>query len=291
VSRLCRIHNEARQAKACGLFSRLKANFRPQSTRRNEKGQATAELAILGAIIIMLVAYLLQQGFLYNAKQSLEMYAFRQALRLSQQEQRGITLTVIRDVMSPSFFTGLTRQRIMATSSVEYNPWVVYTPDRPEDIASRRLFQIGDAMINSDTFYEIPPTKVKVDTNSQEGQWYWETSAIGDIDPQSTAGLTPQSVPRKTITSIDNTTIVSEDAQGKTVQKNLKSTDSIPTIITFDDAARIEAMRKAENAALKDGNSDSEAVKAVSVADIPFNVKFQLEEIATRSKQATTLHK
>src|SRR3989338_3677666 len=93
-----------------------------------KKGQATTELAILGAVVMMVLAYLLQQGYIYNSRQALEMYAFRKALELSRNQQRGINLTVIRDVVTPSFFTGLNRQRLMASSSVEYNPRMMYIP-------------------------------------------------------------------------------------------------------------------------------------------------------------------
>ncbi len=150
------------------------------------KGQATAELAIMGAIVLMLLSYLVSQGFLYNNRQALEMYTFRKALQLSKQQERGINLTVIRDVITPSFFTGLSRQRLMSTSIVEYNPWIIWEakPGEPQHVASLQLLQVNDAMIQGNSgqgyFLQIPPTLVDIGQGSR-----WGTSAIDEIDPQT----------------------------------------------------------------------------------------------------------
>ena len=138
--------------------------------RRNNKAQATAELAIMGSIVIMLLAYLLQQGYIYNARQSLEMYTFREALAKSKGDERGVTLTVVRDMISTSFFTGLNRQRLMATSSVDYNPWVMYDPNIYQDLPTKYLLQIGEAMVRNRLFFEVPPTRMRVVTNANAGQ-------------------------------------------------------------------------------------------------------------------------
>jgi hypothetical protein len=248
-------------------------------------------LAILGSIVLILLAYLLQQGYTYNAKQSLEMYTFRQALRLSRTYEKGITLTVIRDIFNPSFFSSLNRQRIMATASVEYNPWKLYAPNVKEDIASRRLFQIGDAMIVNDTYYEIPPVRMKVATkgNSDPG-WMWSGASIQDIDPQSFGGVDTQPAAKVRLSSSRNTALVRETAQAKIIKKDLTTIESIPTIIIFDDAEKIQENQLKDSSWIP--NTENEYVESVQVksADIPFNVQFQLEEQATRSKETTTLH-
>ncbi|MCX5712482.1 MAG: pilus assembly protein [Candidatus Omnitrophica bacterium] len=256
--------------------------------KHNKKGQATIELAILGSVVIIVLAYLLQQGFIYNAKQSLEMYTFRQSLRLSRMYERGVTLTVIRDVFVPTFFTSLSRQRLMATSSVEYNPWMVYTPNNLTDLSSYRLFQIGDAMIKNDSYFAVPPTKMKIDTVAKAGEWLWTSSMIKDIDPQNFEGLQPRD--RGQRTSVSNLTQVSENQQSKTITKSLSSADSIPTIIQFEELPRIVQTQLADNSWVPAGKPDQITGIQIEAGTIPANMKFQLEEVATRSKTTTTVH-
>lgn len=259
--------------------------------KRNKKGQATIELAILGSVVIIALAYLLQQGYIYNAKQSLEMYTFRQALRLSRMYERGITLTVARDVFVPTFFTSLSRQRLMATASVEYNPWKAYTPNNPDDISSYRLFQIGDAMIAKDRYFAVPPTKMRietVETSGDDAKWLWSASAIKDIDPQNFEGLEPRQRSQKTVSS--NLARVTETEASKIISKDLSSTASIPTIIQFEGKDRIIEAQLADNSWVPSGEDEKITSIQVEEGTIPANMKFQLEEIAARSKITATLH-
>lgn len=190
---------------------------------KNIKGQATTELAIMGAFIIMLLTYLLQQGFVYEARQNLEMYTFREALKKSRQEKRGISLTVIRDMVSPSLFSGISRQRLMASAVVEYNPWKLYVADKAQDLPTKQYFQIGDAMIKKGNFIEIPPTNIRVKTKDSN-DWAWTTSSIKDMD-------------RKELKEeYDYSTTVTEDSKEKkkTVDKILKNKQTITEGIGFE---------------------------------------------------------
>lgn len=258
-------------------------------SRRRNKGQATTELAILGAVVLMLLGYLLQQGFVYSNRQALEMYSYRKALQLSRSQQRGITLTVIRDLIAPSFFTGLNRQRIMATSSLEHNPWMLYNPEEgtPQDIPTRQLIQMGDAMIRKGYMLEVPPTKMKVLTKDNEGEgaeWTWASSAISEIDPQT------KDVKGTTRTSdYSSTAIVREDAQGKRFNKELRTYDVVPTAIEFDKAEDIKKSYKMEDWE-ENLIYDAEGNPRVEIEEIPQDIEIILDETIERTKDVTTKH-
>lgn len=252
--------------------------------KNNKRGQATTELAIMGAVVIMALAYLLQQGFFYNSRQALEMYTFRKALELSRSNQRGVNLTVMRDIISPSFFTGLNRQRLMATSSVEHNPYLLYTAYRedPEDIASWQLIQMGDAMISKGSFFQVPPTLVKIETEDNQDldegdRWNWVNSAVSEIDPQTL----PAKITRRTsdYTYITN---ASENNLEKSITKTLETHDKIPTAVNFENP---------EDIITNYTNDDWEGqINSVEVegATIPKNINLILEETIRREKSAAT---
>lgn len=270
----------------------------PRRPLRN-KGQATAELAIMGAIVLMLLSYLVSQGFLYNNRQAMEMYTFRKALQLSKQQERGINLTVIRDVITPSFFTGLSRQRLMSTSIVEYNPWIIWDAKQsdPQDVASLQLLQVNDAMILGNNqqgyFLEIPPTLV--DTGSGDGP-RWGTSAVEEIDPQDKpAGelaLQNKVEPRtsyysSTIKATENPNYITagqmpEQGYKKTERENV-SDDKIPLAITFQSADKIRQNYKNDNWDGKIGNPD-----AIPIRNIPPEIVLNFNETLRRDKTVVT---
>lgn len=253
----------------------------------NKRGQATAELAIMGSIVIMLLAYLLQQGYLYNSRQSLEMYTFREALRQSRSQERGVTLTVIRDIIIPSFFSSLNRQRLMSSASIDLNPWKLYIPDVAQDLPTRQLLQVDEAMIRNRLFFEVPPTHIKLVTEanqdqSEEDQWQWVNSAIREIDPQ-----TPLTTPRTS--TYNYTTQVSETDQNKTITKNLSSDDRVSTGVTFEEKETIE-QNYIEDDWTQPG--DDEHITSVEVRreTIPRGITLRLDELVRRAKRTTTPH-
>jgi len=267
--------------------------------RSNKKGQATTELAIMGTIVLMLLGYLLQQGFTYNTRQALEMYTFRKALQLSQKGVPnatldktltktfpiGVNLTVIRDVIAPSFFSGISRQRLMATSSVEQNPYILYTPKEkdPADLPTRQFLQAGEAMIRNGYLFEIPPTKVMVATTSSAGEWLWTPSSVSEIDPQTESTTKPVNKTPRT-SHYTYLTTITENSQNKTTKKELQSQDNIPTKVTFEDETRIKT-----NYTTEDWDPDNH-ITAVNVAAIPNDVTLTLQETVARSKNVVTAH-
>jgi len=252
---------------------------------RHNKGQATTELAVMGAIVLMLLGYLMQQGFIYNTRQSLEMYTFRKALELSRDEERGIDLTVIRDVISPSFFSGLNRQRVMATTIIDYNPWMLWVAnkDEPKDIGSRKFIQVNEGMIKNNYFFEVPPTLAKIEpeeggSEEEEDKWKWISSAVSEIDPQTK----PVKVTTKT-SKYANTTTTSEDQTGSGLDKQLQSEDKIPTIISFErDLAKIKDEYEKD-----DWDNKIKSVD-MDMSTIPKDVGMIVNETVRREKSART---
>ncbi|MDI6758583.1 MAG: hypothetical protein QMD94_02775, partial [Candidatus Omnitrophota bacterium] len=263
------------------------------------KGQATTELAIMGAVVIMVLSYLLQQGFTYNCRQSLEMYTFRKALQLSRQQEKGISLQVIRDVIVPSFFTGLNRQRFQSVAVIDRNSRFLYIPseDEPEHVGTRQLIQLNEAMIRNNYFFEIPPTKIKIERSAEETtenpvfevienllsggggdvepEWQWVESSVRNFaSPTENITITPRR------SDYTYTTKVREDKAGKTVSKILTSKDTIPFTITFENEQEIiDSYKKGDD-------------KIISVdvdeATIPKNVNLILEETVERTRDVFT---
>lgn len=266
--------------------------LRPWTLNKN-KGQATTELAIMGAIVLMLLSYLVSQGFLYNNRQALEMYTFRQALKLSKDQERGINLTVIRDVITPSFFTGLSRQRLMASSIVDYNPWIIWQAydEDPEDTAYRQLVQVNDAMIKGGNFMEVPPTK----SNTGDGL-RWGTSTVEEIDPQTQPVRVSGRVSTYSseIDSQENPNYIASDGftpkQGdkKVVKKN-ESKDFVPIAITFEPAEKIQQNYQKENWGSKDSNPGYVSnAGSVPIYNIPANIVLNFSETLKRERMVDT---
>lgn len=244
--------------------------YRKQPTKA-KMGQAIAELAIAGAILIMLLGYLLQQGYIYNVKQALEMYTFRKAMELSHEQERGIVLTVIRDVIVPSFFTGLNRQRTTATASVEYNPYLIYEPKRgtPRDIGTRQLIQINELMIQEGRFIEVPPTLITIEKDGEEVT-RWEQSKISELDSQEN---------KRSTTTYEYLTDVSENEVEKTLSKYLRATEDVHTIVKFTPAD--EVRRTLE---------EDDPGATVTVGEVPQDLEIVFSETTTKEKAVTAPH-
>lgn len=262
----------------------LKRKLRAEAATKGKKGQATTELAIMGTIVLMALAYLLQQGYVYNARQALEMYAFREALKLSRAQERGISLTVSRDVITPSFFSGLSRQRLTASSSVEVNPWKVYVPqdDDSADVTSYQLVQINEAMIREGKFILIPPTKVQVKSEDEDSRWLWISSSVREIDPQVPPEGKEQSSSFKNISNYTYLTSTSEDSQVKTISKDLKTQDTLEREITFEN--------KDKTISDYNRNSTDSTMEDLEETTIPRRIKFTLSEQVLKQKTTTTPH-
>ena len=246
------------------------------------RGQATAEMAIMGTVVMMLLAYLLQQGYFHNARQALEMYTFREALRISKQGVRGnlpvgITLTVVRDAVTPSFFSGIAQQRMMSSASVDFNPWIVYTANETQDMGTRQLFQIGERMIRRGLFFEVPPTQVKVETNENDDpEWMWVNSAIRDI-----------TAPGDKTLSYSYLTNTQETATDKTITKDHMARSSNPLGIRFENQTRVV------NSYIDDDwttSGDDDHIVSMAASQVPGDLELKLIETLIKAKTTTTPH-
>ncbi len=254
----------------------------------NNRGQATAELALMGTVILMLLGYLMQQGTLYNARQGLEMYAYREALRQSKASERGATLTVVRDVVTPSFFSGLSRQRIMATASVDTNYNKLYEPDEPEDVGSKQYLQIGDAMILNQRLIEIPRIKVNVnyDGDDEDAKDQWVTASIKEIDAQRLSSRS-SAYHYNSRNQYPNRTGNTLPRQNRIITKELKNEEAADLGLTFEDANTVTQNYYDNDwtANGEDGHVDSASTYANT---IPQTAVIRLSETITRDKRTVT---
>ncbi|MFA6217557.1 MAG: hypothetical protein WDL87_07935 [Candidatus Omnitrophota bacterium] len=247
--------------------------------KKRIKGQATTELAVAGVIIIMMLGYLMQQGFVYNSRQALEMYTFRRALQLTKSSERGVNLTVTRDLIVPSFFSSIGRQRIQAASSVEINPWIIWMAkeDEPQDIGTYQVLQLDEKMIRDNQYVLIPPTlaKIKQADDEEDPEWMWVPSPVREIDPQTALTL-----PAKTA-AYSYTTNISENrtTKEKETTKTLTSQDIMQRGITFQTAAKMKADY------LKDPDIASAEVNGGSIPD---SAIITIDETVTKTKNVRT---
>ncbi len=260
--------------------------------KSKNKGQATTELAILGSVVLLLLSYLVSQAYMYNQRVGLEMYTFRKALQLSQSQQRGISLEVMRDVLAPSFFTGLNRQRLMASAVVDYNPWILYDPDCAQDIPTRQLIQINDGMIRNNYFLEVPPTQVRVITEENKDQdhdklWRWTNSSMLGIDDVEEPGAEPNKTAAR-ISSYTNTTTSTETAAlagglaAKDNSRQLSNSEKISSNLQFEGEQNIK-----DDYARNDWEKDIIDV-AINKDTIPKSIQLTIDEIIGRQKGVRT---
>lgn len=249
---------------------------------RGAKAQATTELAVMGAIIITVLSVLLQQGYLYNCRQALEMYTFRQALKLSRDGiynestgkklPVGVNLTVIRDIFVPSFFTGLNRQTLQATASVEYNPYIMYVPDeesKGKDMPTRQLVQVNDAMIRNNRFIEVPPSLLVVQRKGEAApEPAWVTSNVSEMDFEADRRSNYTYTTR-----VKEFKLPGRGKSQKEITKKLTSTDTIYGVIDF---------QKPEDLA-KSYEDEEKGIETIS-GQTPERIDLFLQETVTREK-------
>ena len=257
------------------------------------RGQATTELAIMGSVVLTLLLFLVQQGFMYNARQGLEMYTFRQALRMSKDTRRGIDLTAVREVPSPNFLAGISRQRVMSSYSVQANPWDLWVAEdkTPQHIDSYQLIQLGEAMIKNGHFIQVPVTKIKVekkDAKDDENKWAWVNSNIEELDAQSFD--TPGTGETKN-SSYTYRNTVSQDSSGKNSTKDLRSREISNVQITFQPAERIQS-DYAKNDWEDNIKGDTRDAKKdnVHIDSIPSNITLVVDERLRRIRTISTPH-
>ena len=91
--------------------------------RRFSDGQALVELAVFGAFFLMLLGVLLSYGLKYNFQQKAQMTAFRRALKIASDQDRGTGSAMVvedRAIPDPATMFGIgSTAPIMASASVQ----------------------------------------------------------------------------------------------------------------------------------------------------------------------------
>ena len=171
---------------------------------------------------------------------------------------------------------------------------VMYDPNIYQDLPTKYLLQIGEAMVRNRLFFEVPPTRMRVVTNANAGQdaddqWRWENSAIREIDPQmpDRPENEPMKTPKTSEYSYAGTVI--ETTADKMISKVLSSADKIPTVIEFEDLAALKQSRLRDDWT---ATGDDSHIKSIDVeaGTIPEDVSLTLKETVRRDKTTTTPH-
>jgi hypothetical protein len=170
----------------------------------------------------------------------------------------------------------------MASSSVDFNPWIMWQPDKPQDLPTKQLLQVGEGMIRNGIFFEVPPTHIYMVTNANEdeedSQWQWQNSSPRQI------GIQPYKE-----SNYAYSTEIMETPDTKTVEKNLASADRIYAPITFESEARITSETLAEDWTAE-GDDDHIKNFNVDSGTIPANINLILDETVYKGKTVTTPH-
>ena len=100
----------------------MKISLHPNESAKRQAGQALAELAVFGSIFLLILAALLSYGLRYNFQQRAQMLAFRRALKIASDEDRGsgaYTLVEDRHIPDPMGLFGVgSTTPITASASV-----------------------------------------------------------------------------------------------------------------------------------------------------------------------------
>ena len=121
-----------------------------------KKGQALIELAVFGGIFMMIMAAMLSYGLRYNYIQSAQQLAYRRAMKIASDPDRGsssYTLMMDKHIPDPAdpFAIGTTMP-IMASASVT------------------RSYQLDAEPVPNDDKDNLPSTVVDIQTNQKNGK-------------------------------------------------------------------------------------------------------------------------
>ena len=111
-------------------------------------------------------------------------------MRLAQQENRRISLTVMRFVSVPNFFGKIERTPIIAASSAEWNPryeWISQSMEgqeggAPQDTSEVSYLQIGDEMMQSGDVIKVPVMKMSMDVGGKRIIDYQSVSFVDQAE-------------------------------------------------------------------------------------------------------------
>ncbi|MCM8770861.1 MAG: hypothetical protein NC936_03210 [Candidatus Omnitrophica bacterium] len=228
-------------------------------SRKKKRGQALVELSILGAVIIMLLVWMLGWGQSLSATQTLQMYSFRQAERLARQRSKNgklgsVTFTTVTSLnpinpvnIKPS------ANEISASGSVmwenELFAFATKTNDVDNDDAPITYYQIGDKMIQDGQAFVWPTMvverEVKKHSRNYKGQFFnlfaqaikfINEAQSGEIFSEAQTYCSLESLPTwDTVKEISENYIIKEKRRQQTAEINFDTSarNTINTKTTF----------------------------------------------------------
>lgn len=135
---------------------------------RSKSGQALLELAVFGALALMIVASMINYGLMLNRQQEMDMYAFRRALQFSQarynddEADREVTFTASQEILPVNLLDrSVDRQQVTGSGTVnwEMDPSTLNGEDAND--YPTQFWQWDKQMITNNEAVQMPRMYVK----------------------------------------------------------------------------------------------------------------------------------
>jgi hypothetical protein len=155
-----------------------------QKLSNSNKSQALSELAIFGTLIIVGFAAMLSYLQSMNSQQSLQMEAFRKAVRRARTMNSEVTYTIIKDapVVDIGDFFGRPNTSRQSASAHVFAAEHDNPPADDNDPNSRDIFEYYE--VNGQGPFEISP--IQINNVYQHGeQSFWTSAPIADTEYQT----------------------------------------------------------------------------------------------------------
>lgn len=145
------------------------------------RGQATAELAILGSIILLILGAMLRYGQTISASQKMQMYAFEKAVkfakgRAAQGSHMGrVSFNAVEDIY-PVDVTGFHAQgtNVSGSATVLYDPEMSFYDGTDREDYGKSYTQAGREMMARNEVIEFPQINVTRKNDSKGSSAWWE---------------------------------------------------------------------------------------------------------------------
>lgn len=148
---------------------------------KNQQSQATAELAVIGALILVAFGVVMSYVQSANIQQSLQMRAFRKALAKSHEDRKEISYTIVKDapvIDVQDWFGRPNTSRAIVSSrvcAIPYDDFDVDIEDK-DDRESLEIYEINGVQ------HTVEPIKVKVSYDNGDDVSMWVSAPIQDTE-------------------------------------------------------------------------------------------------------------
>lgn len=147
------------------------------------RGQATAELAILGSIILLILGAMLRYGQTISASQKMQMYAFEKAVKFAQGRAQAnhmgrVSFNAVQDIY-PVDVTGFRAQgtNVSGSATVLYDPEMSFYDGTDREDYGKSYTQAGREMMARNEVIEFPQMNVTRTNDSRGSSAWWERIA------------------------------------------------------------------------------------------------------------------